>query len=228
LAQTPSKVATEELWLVPNLTVLRLLSAPQKQAATEELWLVPNLTVLRLLLAPQKLFWPDIKRGKVMAKAKKLSARREQSSKRRRASSKPGRKNEAKRTPIKKSKFEVQRVGTDAASDAHARLEAMTLAKRIAALAVDVGSKRDEYRLIDPHKLASLLGVDDADKPGGDWKFVWNVKPRRVLAYRHINAPHGRTLTFEAFVDDDGGCVNLKTPYDERDSAFDSLSKYVI
>jgi hypothetical protein len=38
------------------------------------------------------------------------------------------------------------------------------LTKRIAAVAVDVGSKRDEYRLIDPHKLAWLLGINDADK----------------------------------------------------------------
>jgi hypothetical protein len=92
---------------------------------------------------------------------------------------------------MKKSKFELQRVGTEVASDLHARLEAMTLAKRIAALAVDVESKRDEYRLIDPHEPASLLGIDDADKPGGNWKY-------------------------------------LKTPYDKRDGAFDSLSKYVI
>ena len=100
--------------------------------------------------------------------------------------------------------------------------------KRIAAVAVDVRSKRDEYRLIDPHELAWLLGIDDADKPGGDWKFVWNVTPRRVLAYHYINAPHGRTLTFEAFIDDDGGCVDLKTPYDERDGAFDNLSRHLI
>ena len=140
----------------------------------------------------------------------------------------PGPKNEAKRTPAKKSKFKVQRVGTEVASEPHARLEAMTLTKRITEVAVDVGSKRDEYRLIDPHELAWLLGIDDADKPGGDWKFVWNVTPRRVLAYHYINAPQGRTLTFEAFIDDDGGCVDLKTPYDERDGAFDSLSEYVI
>src|SRR5262249_25561285 len=108
------------------------------------------------------------------------------------------------------------------------RLEAMTLTKRIAAVAMDVGSKRDEYRLIDPHGLASLLGIDDADKPGGDWKFVWNVTPRKVLAYHYINAPHGRALAFEAIVDEDAACVDLKTSYDERDGAFDSLSKYVI
>jgi hypothetical protein len=72
------------------------------------------------------------------------------------------------------------------------------------------------------------LGIDDADKPGGDWRFVWNVTPRRVLAYHYINAPHERTVTFEAFIDDDGGCVDLKTPYDERDGAFDDLSEYLI
>ena len=163
-----------------------------------------------------------------MAKAKKLSAMRGKSSKRGKVSTKPDRKNKAKRPLAKKSKFKFQRASTEVASDLHARLEAMTFSKRIAAVAVDVISKRDEYRLIDPHELAWLLGIDDADKPGGDWKFVWNVTPRRVLAYHYINAPHGRTLTFEAFIDDDGGCVDLKTPYDERDGAFDNLSRHLI
>ena len=45
---------------------------------------------------------------------------------------------------------------------------------------VDVASKRDEYRSIDPHELAEFLGIDDADKPGGDWKFVWYVTPKPI------------------------------------------------
>jgi hypothetical protein len=51
------------------------------------------------------------------------------------------------------------------------RLEDMPLADHIAAVAADVDSKRDEFRLIDAHELASLLGIDDADKPGPDWSF---------------------------------------------------------
>jgi len=41
-------------------------------------------------------------------------------------------------------------------TDTQARLEAMSLAECIAAVAVDVASKRDEYRSIDPHELAAL------------------------------------------------------------------------
>jgi hypothetical protein len=45
----------------------------------------------------------------------------------------------------KKTKSSVRRAGTKAASDAHAELEAMSLDGRIAAVAADVRSKRDEY-----------------------------------------------------------------------------------
>jgi hypothetical protein len=163
-----------------------------------------------------------------MAKAKKRFAAHGNSSKRGGASAKPARKNKAKRTPSTKSKSKLQRVRTEVGSDRHAKLETMTLAKRIAAVAVDVASKRDEYRSIDPHDLAWLLGIDDANKPGGDWKFIWNVTPGRILAYHYINAPHGRTLVFEALIEDDGRCADLKTPYHERDGAFDELSECLI
>src|SRR5262249_32649922 len=33
-------------------------------------------------------------------------------------------------------------------------------------------------------------------------------------AYYTIKAPHRKKLTFEAYIEDDGGCVDLKTPYD--------------
>jgi hypothetical protein len=65
-----------------------------------------------------------------------------------------------KKTTAKKAKSKIPRVGAKAASDAHAKLEAMSLAERIAAVAIDVASKRDEYRSIDRHELAGLLGVD--------------------------------------------------------------------
>ena len=160
-----------------------------------------------------------------MAKANKRIAAHKIGSK---STARPARKNKVKRTPSTKSRSKLQRVGREVGSDRYARLEAMTLAKRIAAVAVDVASKRDEYRSIDPHDLAWLLGIDDANKPGGNWKFIWNVTPRKILAYHYINAPHGRTLAFEAFIEDDGRCVDLKTPYHERDGAFDDLSECII
>jgi len=191
---------------------------------------------------------------------------------------------------------------TKLVTDAQANLEDMSLAECIAAVAVDVASKRDEYRSIDPDDLAGFLGIDDADNPGPDWSFVWfvprlsvmdillqwseefipellesHVTPERceeisakvkllkrnetkldqtsleflteeekqtierrymedrrkagdstLLAYYHINAPHGRTLTFEAFIGDNGEVDDLKTPYDERDAKFTDLSDCLI
>jgi hypothetical protein len=43
-----------------------------------------------------------------------------------------------------------------------------------------------------------------------------NAGAPTVLAYYYISAPHGRTLTFETYIGDDGSCVDLKTPYDAR------------
>ena len=39
-----------------------------------------------------------------------------------------------------------------------------------------------------------------------------------------IEAPHGKTLTFQALIEDDGACIELKTPYDERDGKFTDYS----
>jgi hypothetical protein len=50
----------------------------------------------------------------------------------------------------------------------------------------------------------------------------------KCLAFYTVNAPHGRTLTFEAFIEDDGGSVDLKTPYDERDGKFTDLSDILV
>jgi hypothetical protein len=44
------------------------------------------------------------------------------------------------------------------------KLEDMPLADRIAAVAADVDSKRDEFQSIEGHALASLLGIDDAEQ----------------------------------------------------------------
>jgi hypothetical protein len=242
-----------------------------------------------------------------MAKAKKRITVRKKGSKRGKATTKPASKT-AKRTPAKKSKSKVRRVGTEVVTDAHAKLEAMSAdgdatSECIAAVAVDVASKRDEYRSIGPYDLAELLGIDDAGQPGADWGLVWFVprlsvrdillqwdeefipellalhvtaerceeisakinllnpkeaKLRRtsldfltekeketierlymererkngnltLLAYYYISAPHGRTLTFEAFIGDNGESFDsLKTPYDERDGKFTDLSDCLI
>jgi hypothetical protein len=65
--------------------------------------------------------------------------------------------------------------------DPLAKLKAMDIRGRIAAVADDVNSKRDEYRSIEPYELAGLLGIDDAHVPGGSWDFVWYV-PRSSIA----------------------------------------------
>jgi len=45
-------------------------------------------------------------------------------------------------------------------------------------------------------------------------------------AYNSIKAPHGKELTFEAFIEDHGACIDLKTPYDERDVKFSALDGF--
>jgi hypothetical protein len=55
-----------------------------------------------------------------------------------------------------------------------------------------------------------------------------NVGGSSALAFYTVNGPRGTKLTFEAFIEDDGGCVHLKTPYDERDGTFTDLSKCLI
>ena len=64
--------------------------------------------------------------------------------------------------------------------DAQAKLEEMSLDERIAAVAADVASKRDEYRSIKSYELAELLGITDAEQPAGDWGFTSYVEPREI------------------------------------------------
>lgn len=233
-----------------------------------------------------------------MGKANKRIAVRRKSSTRDRTTTKPTRKNRTKRTAAKKSKSKL-RMGTKAIAAARAKLEAMPLADRIAAVADDVKSKRDEYRSINSHDLASLLDTPDTDLPSDPWVFVrfvprfsvrdiltWNdeecipellethltperckeirtkikllkrnkTKLRRssldflteeekqtierlymeseaksngamwVIVQYAIKAPHGKELAFEGTIEDDGHCVHLLTPYDERDGKFVDLS----
>lgn len=185
---------------------------------------------------------------------------------------------------------------------ARATLEAMSVDSRIAAVAADVASKRDEYREIECFDLASLLGIDNARELQGEWKYVWYI-PRisseeiceqwdwdflrellephvteerletlaehfeacgkvdigdgrvkndlltenekktleraymeyvngafdaKCVAYLTIESSNNTQLTFQAYVEDDGGCVDLLTPYDERDGKFTNLSDALI
>jgi hypothetical protein len=48
------------------------------------------------------------------------------------------------------------------------------------------------------------------------------------IAFYTIKAPRRKKLTFEAWIEDDGSCVDLKTPYDERDGKFTDLSEALI
>jgi hypothetical protein len=68
--------------------------------------------------------------------------------------------------------------------------------------------KKDEY----------LQMQHEADQAGGSF----------CLAHYSIQAPQGKKLTFEALIEDDGGCVDLKTPYDDRDGTFTDLSKCLV
>jgi hypothetical protein len=164
---------------------------------------------------------------------------------------------------------------------------------RIAAIAEDVRSKKDQYRGIDPHELAELLGIDTSRHPDRDWDFIrfqrrvpfeeivsvgdgplWMYRLKEcvdfaryaeieaeadavydekkelnsefltapekrtieqwwmqeklsdggtLLAFFNVRASNGDILKFEAFIEDDGGCIELKTPYDERDGLFTNL-----
>jgi hypothetical protein len=150
-----------------------------------------------------------------MAKAKKRIAARKKSSKRGNSTPKPARKM-AKRTTGKKSAItetwvfgsKVRHVNEKAASDAYAKLEAMSLDERIAAVAADVHSKRDEYRSIESRQLVLLLDID-AYHPDGTWNFVgfvprvpvrnilleWNEKFIPELLETHVTAERCEEIT---------------------------------
>jgi hypothetical protein len=56
-------------------------------------------------------------------------------------------------------------------------LARLPIAERISAVAADVASGEDIFRREDTHGLAELLGIGDADIPGGDWSFMNVVEP---------------------------------------------------
>jgi len=179
-----------------------------------------------------------------------------------------------------------------------ADLRALAVQDRINTVYKDIQSRKDLYREIDPHLLAELLGINDADSPGPDWlkmkiaerqiiartisdnpeefllieRLVDKVSPDRqkildnlletfedtntgdlslllpkeiellerfkqedelsysvnVIAQFSIKAENGSIMKFEGFIEDDGACIHLLTPYDERDGRFSNLTDCLI
>lgn len=184
--------------------------------------------------------------------------------------------------------------------EALAKLLSMSLENRVAAVAKDVKSRRDEYAGVDPFDLARALDVPEPESPNGEWSFTTyaeimtveeaaevilpasefvyrlqgRVAPERfdelvresahldeverpsfdfltaperaaledAIARERLEAnlsngmccvalyslPRGPgELRFEAGVEDDGSCIHLRTPYDDRDGHFTDLSECV-
>jgi hypothetical protein len=47
------------------------------------------------------------------------------------------------------------------------------------------------------------------------------------IGYYSVQTPSGDSLPFEATIEDDGRCIELKTPYDYRDGKFCNLDDCV-
>lgn len=60
------------------------------------------------------------------------------------------------------------------------RLAAMPLESRLACIAGDVASRRDEFAAIPAYQLAELVGVCPIDVPDGSWGRAWYVDRRPV------------------------------------------------
>ena len=99
---------------------------------------------------------------------------------------------------------------------AGAAMHDAALEARIAAIAEDVRSKKDQYRGIEPHELAELLGIVTSWHPDGEWQ--------RVRFHRHV--------PFEECIEWKGpeGCLYLlkehvpKTRYAELEAEADAIS----
>ena len=183
-------------------------------------------------------------------------------------------------------------------SDPLHKLLSMPLADRIAAIGEDVQKKTDEFRSVNPHRLAEALGVPTTKRPNrSDWALtnyerkqsledyayeygclsdcvsmiegkvpaqlfeslvqkssaldelqldILTDEERRefeeALAFEQLKSnmdngicciAHysvqalGGDLSFEAAIEDDGACIDLKTPYDQRDGKFLNLNDCV-
>ena len=68
------------------------------------------------------------------------------------------------------------------AADAVSKLLSMSLPERIAAVAQDVQTRRDEYRQIKPHELAEILDVPQPEMPAG-WDLTSYAETQSVEDY---------------------------------------------
>jgi hypothetical protein len=72
--------------------------------------------------------------------------------------------------------------------------------------------RKKEIRLIE--EACAVRNLDQLD--GGT-----------VIAHSSIKGPRRHRLRFEAFIEDDGSCINLKSPYDDRDGNFTNFKDCV-
>jgi hypothetical protein len=180
-------------------------------------------------------------------------------------------------------------------------LLAMPLKRRILAVAEDVDSRTDTFRLVEAFELAEALGVPQPEMPDGSWSFTSYAERQTVEQYidsgrdpltvleslrdlvgerrfRTLEAafsrlpPTGKSccdfltskerksaeaavaeerleanrsngmccvasyrvkrgrieLWFEADIEDDESCIELRTPYDERDGKFRDLANCIL
>lgn len=181
-----------------------------------------------------------------------------------------------------------------------AALLALPLSQRITAIAKDVRSRADRFRVINAFDLARALGVSQPEMPDNEWSFTTYAERQTIEEYidrggeewavlqwlegavdeqrfrslekmfaklegaanssfdflsaierKHVedaiseeqlesNQSNGMCciashcvrlgkvqLWFEAVVEDDGSCIDLKTPYDDRDGLCQGLSNCV-
>jgi hypothetical protein len=62
--------------------------------------------------------------------------------------------------------------------------------------------------------IEDAIQTDELDQVGGG----------AVIARRSIQGSGEHELCFKAFIEDDGGCVDLKNPCDKRDGNFTDLT----
>jgi hypothetical protein len=66
-------------------------------------------------------------------------------------------------------------------------LLALPLQQRIESIANDVSTHADKFREIEPHDLAAALGVPQARKPDGRWRFARGVEKLKLEEYAELD-----------------------------------------
>jgi hypothetical protein len=84
------------------------------------------------------------------------------------------------------------------------RLQNIPVVDRVTIIAVDVESRRDEFRSLDPFSMASLLGVPNAERPGErGWTFTKYVKREPLSEYvEWVSPPQEVLYLLEGQVDE--------------------------